>query len=200
MTPAINNIASIYRPKIRKAQKKDFKDLLARINSIRDNQLSVVGCSYVLTNKTGKWTPVVVVEKSLRNSIRFKELSDWSSFEVLRLLDGDLSKIGFVGGDIIDPSGKSPKIQLSYLGRNDPGAFKYAGYLLIKTIQQVFERTCQGRIYVFPSNNAIGFYEKLGFVPVGMNMELTPEASAGRLEDVRRNPIGLPADLSCYIL
>lgn len=189
-----------YSPKIPHPHVKDFRKLIPLVKSIGEKQLEIVGCSYVQNIKTKKWNPIVITQEPFKGIFKMNSVGDWRTFSVYHLQDEAAESIGYATVFFRDIRGEPKRIYLAEIANEKIADFKYTGYLLIKAIQQVFEETCKGRMYL---NAACSerFYEKLGFVTTHKPyMELTPEAEKNWLNEINCNPLSLPAKSCCHIL
>lgn len=205
---AISNKAPFYSPKIPAIQYKEFQTLLDKVQSVKEKYLTLIGCSYVWNKITEKWTPVVIVQITEEDDSKEGRITpsfDPRFFRMYYIEGTKLSVLGYASTEFRKEEETYPRVYLENIENKKKDTFKYVGYLLIKTIQQIFRDKCAGRMYLSFSYRAKKFYEKLGFVSCDESlkiphMQTTSEACIQWLKEIAKNPISLPQRSVCCIL
>ena len=180
--PSPADYAHVYHPAIPKASRADFSEPLIE-NMKRKTNGEILGFSYVQSKKTKEWLPVAITRREEADgivhffieSLGFSGCLGYATVHPMLHYTNDKGQevfgnpqYFFITDDQLkygpEENQGQPvnKIYLQALKSEDKELHKYVGYLLIKTIQQVYREKCQGRMSVSAGYVSHGFYYRLG--------------------------------------
>jgi len=189
-----------YCPKIPHPEARHFRKLIPLVKYIAEKHVKIVGCSYVQNVKKRTWTPVVITQEPYKGICILNPHADWRYFTVYQLKNGLPLSIGYASASYRNERDEPETVYLAEITNEKRADFKYTGYLLIKAVQQIFEKKCKGKMYLNAASSE-PFYEKLGFEHTHKPyMALPPKSMENWLDEIHRNPLSIPAEPCCHIL